>query len=249
MMKNNEENLFTRSEAKNIDEEKIMRIPSPEFTKSWRPYSHDDVRKATLIALTKLGIEVEKKTYSVSLDGANVMALWQLNIKKDSKIAALGWRNSLSMRWSIGYCSIFTVIFCTNQISNGDFFVLRKHTGGLTTEELGEMAFNAVSRTVNQFDSLHNWHEDLKNFSLSPHIAESLTTQALRDGALLPSNFKDFDSLLFSPSPSYPLTLYGFHGALTQVIRDGHLRNIIDMNANITKFINQVKIELAKGQA
>ncbi len=240
-----ERQLFSRAEARRVDDEaKIMAIPAPEFTTTWHPYSHKDVMIATELAIEKLGLKIQKKMYSISQNGDNVNALLELDIKKEGKIACLGWRNSLDMTWAVGFCGIFTVLFCTNQITRGDYFLLRRHTSLFTIEELSSLAVSAVENVVNQFDSLHIWHESLKEVTLSYSQVTALTVQAMREEVLRPTRFKEFDRLLLAEKHTYEMTLYGFHGALTQLIRDFHLRSVIEDNTSITAFIDKAKARL-----
>jgi hypothetical protein len=192
-----------------------------------------------------MGLEIEKKTYSVSQDGNNVTALLQLNKKQDGKICCLGWRNSLDMKWSVGFFDVLTVTFCTNQITRGSIILLRKHTSGLSVEQLSILANNAVSKVVSRFDSLNVWHESLRSVALGQPSAERLTIQAMREEVLQPNKFKEFDSLLFGESASYDMNLYGFHGALTQLIRERHLRAVLEDNTRISGFVDRAKAELS----
>lgn len=241
--RNLEVQRFNRGEARRLTEESIIAIPQPDFTKSWHPHSHGAVIEATATAVKQFNLTVSEKTYSVARQGSNMMGLWAVG-KRNGKVNAIAFRNSMNKSLSIGYASFLTVIVCTNQITNDSWFVLRKHTSGLTVAELSNLAVDAIGKVVEDFDILDDWHEGLKEYKLEKRRMEQLTVRAMREGVLAPKKFHEFDDLLQDTSDQeavYDRTLYGFHGALTQVIRDNSLHWINNQNQKITSFVNKVK--------
>ncbi len=234
---------FNRDESRRISEEKLCSIPQPEFTKSWHPHSHAAVIEATTTAVKQFDLKVDEKTYSLARQGSNMFGLWTVG-KRNGKMNAIAFRNSMNKSLSIGYSSFLTVVVCTNQITNDNWFVLRKHTSGLTVAQLSELAVDAIGKVVQDFDVLDGWHEGLKEYKLEKRRMEQLTVRAMREGVLAPKKFHEFDDLLQETSDQeavYDKTLYGFHGALTQVIRDNSLHWINNQNQKITDFVNKVK--------
>lgn len=234
---------LTASELRRTTEEIVRSVPEPEFTPTWHPHSHAKVIDATAVAVEKLGLKVGKKIYSLYNGGRGMHGMWEVG-QRDGKMNCVGFRNSIDMTASVGYLSILTVIVCTNQITNAKWFILRKHTSGLTTAELGELAYGAISQVVKDFDTTDRWHEELKEHKLEKRRMESLTIKAMREGVLVPSRFKEFDKLLFGAEeqkPVYEKSLYGFHGALTELIRDHSLGTNTWENKQITEFIDSVK--------
>lgn len=234
---------LTAAESRRVTEELVRSIPEPEFTPTWHPHSHAKVIDATAMAVKKLGLEVGEKTYSLWHGGAGMHGLWEVG-RRNGKMNCVGFRNSMDMSVSVGYLSILTIVVCTNQITNANWFILRKHTSGLTIAELGELAFEAISQVVKDFDVTDQWHEGLKEFKLEKRRIEQLTVRAMREDVLVPSKFKEFDKLLFGTKeekPIYDQTLYGFHGALTQLIRDHNLGVNTLENKRITAFVDSAK--------
>jgi len=237
------ENLFRRNEVRRIDEDLVRSVPQPEFTPTWKPYSHAQVIDATAIAVEKNGLTVRKKTYSLDVSGANMFGLWEVG-KRNGKMNCIGFRNSVNKQLSIGYTSVLTIVVCTNQITHANWFLLRRHTAMLTVASLSKLAQGAVDRVVQDFNVTDRWHEDLKNYEIKRRKAELLTVRAMREEVLSPSKFLEFDALLFgaeNKKPVYDLNLHGFHGALTQLIRDNNLHVLAIKNKQITNFINDVK--------
>lgn len=235
--------VFNRVESRRITEAKVCSIPQPEFTKSWHPHSHAAVIEATAIAVKKFDLKVDEKTYSLSKGGANMFGLWTVG-KTNGKSNAIAFRNSMDKSLSIGYSSFLTVIVCTNQITHAKWFVLRKHTSGLTVAQLSDLAVDAIGDVVKDFNVLDNWHEGLKEYKLEKRRMEQLTVRAMREGILAPTKFHEFDGLLLGAEeqePAYEKSLYGFHGALTEIIRDNNLHVINEQNQRITNFVNKIK--------
>ena len=140
------------------------------------------------------------------------------------------------------------MIVCTNQITNANWFILRKHTSGLTVVELSKLAYEAISQVVQDFDTTDRWHESLKEVEIEKRRMEQLTIKAMRQDILAPSKFKEFDQLLFGTEevdPIYEQSLYGFHGALTQLIREHSLGTNTLENQRITAFVDKMRSKSA----
>ena len=173
-----------------------------------------------------------------------MFGLWEVGDEVNGKKNCVGFRNSMNKMISVGYTSVLTVLTCINQITHANWFVVRKHTSGLTVAELSELAIDAIERVVQDFGVTNAWHEELKKFKLEKRRIEQLTVHAMREEVMAPSKFKYFDELMFGSKdkePTYDQTLYGFHGALTQLIRDTNFHVNVDMNRKITGFTNRIK--------
>ena len=238
------------AERRRTDEQMVRSVPQPKFTDTWRPFSHATILDVVGNATSKLGLEIGRKSYSLDKTGANMFGLWEVG-KRDGKIACVGFRNSVNKKLTVGFCGMFTVIFCTNQISQGKFFQLRMHTAQLTIDELNGLAEIAVGKVMIQLDELNTWHEDLRNYKLTSLTAERLVIKAMREEVLAPRRFTEFDKIFFGggdAKPVYDTNLYGFHGALTQIIREHSLHIINEENVRITKFVEETKAALTAGE-
>ena len=238
-----EQRLIGRAEGRRTNEELVRSVPEPAFTPSWHPHSHAKVIDATELAVDALGMKVENREYSLSASGARMFGVWQVG-RRNGKMNCLGFRNSIDMTMSIGYISILTVIVCTNQITHGNFFLLRRHTAGLTVTELANTAQEAIGRVVQDFAITDGWHESLKKVKLGKIKSEQMLVQAMRTGIVVPSKFREFDKLYFGTKdkePVYDHTLYGFHGTMTQLIRGNNYGTNIWMNQQITTFVEEIR--------
>ena len=238
-----EKKLFTTTEAKRINEKRILSVSNPEYTKTYSPYSHRMVKEATELALRELGFFVQEKLYSCSNDGANVVSLWRLNAERSSGNICIAWRNSLNKFWSVGYCEALMPSFNRYVLSFGKFANIRRHTGQLTAEGLQHMVKNTVHKSLEKIDSFIAWEKELKNIYFDESTAERLVALAMRDKALLPKNFKDFDHSFFT-NPIF--NLYNFYYKLIHMIKDDHLQRLMEYSIRITRFIDKAKLIVNK---
>ena len=128
-------------------------------------------------------------------------------------------------------------VFSRHILSFGKFANIRRHTGQLTSEGLHHLVKLTLHKSLNKIDSLIAWENELKTIRFDEATAERLVTLAMRDRALLPRNFKDFDRLFFK-NPIFNLS--NFYCTLIQLIKDDHLQRLMEYSVRITRFINNV---------
>lgn len=237
---------LTPQVSRRVTEEVVRSIEQPEFTKTWHPHGHNTVLDAAYFACEQLGLEVESRQYSLSRNGGSLFGLWTLKIEAAvvGKYHCLGFRTSIIKEYAVGFCAILTVIKCTNQVTPGQFFELRRHTATLSLDAIKGLAVEAAGQAVERFSAVNTWHEGLKEKALTKQEANDLTIQAMQQKILAPSKFPQFDKLFLSDGSVYGgnngRSLYGFHGALTELIRDHNFMTNVYENQQITKFINSV---------
>jgi len=229
------------------EECEVMAVPRPKFTSTWRPFDHSTIIEAASNATDRLGLKITQKEYSLNESGNSMFALWQTDREFNGKRECIGFRNSIDKAMSIGFAAFLTVMLCMNQITSGRFIKFRKHTGSLTKWEIDKMAEDSIKLTTQRTTALHNWHENLKNYPVDTLTAEILTVRAMRYGALNPSKFKEFDNLVLNDEAKYNNDLHGFHGGLTQLIREQNFMTIAKKNKTITTFVEHASIQLAHG--
>jgi len=238
---------LTPQVSRRVTEEVIRSIEQPEFTKTWHPHSHNTVLDAAYFACEQLKLEVEERQYSLSRNGGSLFGLWTLKIAGAAvgKHYCLGFRTSIIKEYAVGFCAMLTVIKCTNQVTPGRFFELRRHTSTLSLDAIKGLAVEAAGQAVERFSAVNTWHEGLKEKTLTKQEANDLTIRAMQQKILAPSKFSQFDKLFLSSRTPYGgerggETLYGFHGALTELIRDHNFMTNVYENQQITKFVNSV---------
>lgn len=242
-------NLLAHKDTVYVPEAAVLAVPQPQFTASWRPYSHKAIIEALEIAVANMGLKIRERRYSMRQDGAKMFGVWIIRGANSEFQFAIGLRNSLNKAFSVGICAGKRVTVCDNLIMSAEFVVFRKHTARFNEDELYFVANRAVESMLPRFDELEKWHNKLHETELKPSQAALLTISAVRRGFIPAAKLDDFNSLYYDPRGKYTPTLHGWHGAATEVMRDLNLFLVQDRNAQLNNFIDyQVPCLLNEGE-
>lgn len=217
----NSKERFSRNE--------IMAIKSPEFTKTWHPISHAEVIKSLEATMKEKGINIVSETYSVKNGGKNIFGTWVLDIVKAGQNLMVGLRNSISKNFAVGICAGTHVIACSNMMFKGDFIEFRKHTAGISYDELLQIENRAIDEVIVQGNQTIKWHEGLRKYKLDKPEFKQITYDAMEQGILAPNHFNKFVeayNMELELSKSKNGTIYEFHGAITRMNRELNLFTI-----------------------
>lgn len=222
-----------------VSEKEVRAVPQPEFTETWHPFAHKIVLDVLARAFRKEGFDIARKEYSLSNDGSNMFGVWEVEgvETKDVRLAA-GFRNSISkqLSWAVGVGE--RVFVCDNLIFKARFIEFHKHTQGLTQQIMVAMAQSAIRQIVTtQFDELKTWHKSLKEYELDERQSSVLIVRALKRKIIRSSRFDEFIGLY--ESERYERTLYGLHGAMTELVRDERLFRTERRSRQIAEFIDE----------
>lgn len=208
----NSKEMLTRNE--------VMAIESPEYTKTWHPISHREVIESLDEVLNVKQIGVVQERYSIKNGGDNMFGSWVLDIEKNGTRIQLGFRNSISKTFAVGICAGTFVIVCSNMQFRGEFIEFRKHTSGISYEELLQLGNRAVDQVVEQGNKVIEWQGNLSKYELNVPKFKQITYDAMEQGILAPNHFNKF---LSSYREEVELTknesLYEFHGAIIRMNR------------------------------
>jgi len=84
--------------------------------------------------------------------------------------------------------------------------------------------------------SFQKWHEGLRNYELTEQDAKLLLVEILTDSVIPASKFNRFKDLYFGGV--YEPTLWGFHEAVTDVLRGSNLLTLPKKNKLLNHIIN-----------
>jgi hypothetical protein len=202
-----------------VTEEQVRAEIQPVFTDTWHPFSHGQVLDAVGAAVKDAGFKVERREYSMSA-GALMFGVWELNREDKELRYAIGLRNSINKKLSVGLCAGERVFVCDNLVFSSEFVLFRKHTGMLDGDELFIMAREAVAAVVPRWERVRAWHDHLKGVELNATQVSVLTFAAMRLGIISPSKFGEWNDLYFGNGDptKYTPTLHGWHGATTELM-------------------------------
>lgn len=226
-----------------FDRKEIMAIPSPAYTKTWSPISHKEVINSLAEVLKKKDIGVRQESYSVKNEGRNIFGTWTQDIEKNGRLIQIGFRNSIMKNFAVGICGGICVMVCSNMQFRGDSFIeFRKHTSGITYDELLEIGDRAIDKVIDQGNALIKWQDGLNKYRLDDEKLKCITYDALDQEILPPNRFKAFqeaysDELELTKSKHG--TLYTFHGAITRMSRELNLFTVMDRTTDLYGLCNK----------
>lgn len=233
-----------------IDETAVLNIPEPKFTRTWRPISHQRVIKSLESEIKDFGLKITNRKYSLAkgalIDGTNILGakmfgVWDIQNGQKPKgfSASIGFRNSINKTLSVGVCAGRHVFNCDNLQMSGEFVEFKRHTGDLNDSELDDLTHRAVGKVLNRIKAFEKWLNQLKTIRLNSLDTKRIIYDSIIQEVVSTTKLTDLDSLLLGSKPSYERSLYGFHGAVTQTIRDNNLFTQSDKNDRLNNFINK----------
>jgi hypothetical protein len=222
-------NTFTEAE--------IIQVQEVAFTDTFHPIHHREVISAMRNSVQNVGLEIVNTEYTLAKDGLQFFGVWDLSHRNADMCWSIGLRNSMDKSLALGIVAGTRVFVCSNLAFSGEYIEFRKHTKGLDIEELEYLAFKAMRKMVKNLTEFQTWHERLANYSLTETDAKALLVNAMAGGVFPPSKFSRFDELYFKGEcePS----LFGFHEACTNLLRDTNLRVMPKRNFILNGIINQ----------
>ena len=221
-----------------VTEAEVFQVPSVPFTRTFKPFHHKQVIDAVRTGINAVGLEVVKTEYVLAgNEGMRMFGVWDLTTGNDELCWSLGIRNSMDKSISIGITAGTCVFICENRAFDGEFVALRKHTRGLTLDELEFMAYRAIRCLVGRLTKFQAWHEGLKHYELTEDSAKVLLVELITQRVMPVSWFPRFYDLYFN-SP-YDQTLWGFHESATNVLKDASLLSLPKKNRLLNAILNQ----------
>jgi hypothetical protein len=235
--------------------EHIKSIPLPARTRSYSPVGHLDLIGTLKDLLERNDFSIKNENYSLDKTGQKMFGTFILNegiTATDDKLAAMsymvGFRNSYNKTMAVGIAAGTHVFICSNGAITGEFLEFRKHTSGLTPEELYEVALSAVERLEPTLKGFQAWHLGLRGKELSDRDMQTLTFRAVEQGVLPAGRFAKFYQILFEKDTDieekYPNDLFGFHGSMTHLWRDNSLLGTGPRNKGLVRLIKEAESDL-----
>ena len=220
-----------------VTEAEIIQIPKVPFTKTFRPVHHKQVIDAIRTGINAVGLEIVDTEYVLAREGMQMFGVWNLATGNDELCWSVGIRNSMDKSMALGITAGTRVLVCSNLAFEGDYISLRKHTKGLTLEELEFMAYKAIRCLVGRLTKFQAWHEGLKRYELADADAKVLLVELITQKVIPASWFPRFHDLYFRSA--YEQTLWSFHESTTNVLKDANLLTLPKKNRLLNAILNQ----------
>lgn len=208
-------------------ESEIFNIPSVPFTRTHKPVHHREVITAIKDSVHTVGLDIIKAEYVVAAEGKKLFAVYDLSAGSSDLCWSIGIRNSMDKSLALGITGGTRVFVCENLSFTGDFVAFRRHTSGLDADTLAFLAFRAMRTVVTQLKQFQQWHEGLRNYPLHEADMKILLVEIMTNAVIPPSKFNRFNELY---NAVYDSTLWGFHEAVTDVLKGSNLMTLPKKN-------------------
>jgi len=232
-----------------VSEYEVRSVPAVQGTDTWNPVPHCQVIDAVNTALADTGLGIQNKRFELSATGGNLFASYRLDQGHEGSQWQLGFRNSVEKKFAVGITAGTFTIVCSNLVFTGDYLEFRKHTKGLTQDELQAIAGRAVTSTVGKMQELQSWQLELREIRLSHSHMRILAFEAMRQDAFPPSRFGRFLEAIKDEGGRYGQSLYTFYGAVTQTIRDQSLLQISQRSKALNNLVERYREYATRGNA
>ena len=204
-----------------VTESEVRTIPTPEWTDSWHPVSHELCIDTLTTALKTVGIENTRRDYCLDSSRNKVFASWAILGTDDNVTASIVWRNSLDKSFAFGIAAGTHTFICSNLAFNGDFIEFRRHTAGMNEDELERVVSDGVAEILPLTERFLKWHQALHEIKIAPNRLKMLAYDAIIEDVLPQNQVTQFNNLVFKDEARYCNNeLYDFHGAMTEIYHD-----------------------------
>jgi len=220
-----------------VSEEEVFSVPAVPYTRTFHPVHHKELISVLSDSIAAVGLDVVKKEYVLAAEGRRMFSVWDLNQGSSELCWSIGIRNSMDRSMSLGITAGTKVFVCQNLCFSGEYISMRRHTSGLTIDELAFLAFRAVRSLIPQLKQFQRWHESLRNFPLSNIEMNVLLVEILSESVIPASKFHKFCDLYANVYKCEDL--WSFHESATDVLKGSNVLTLPKKNLLLNGVINR----------
>lgn len=235
-------NLLAHTDTKRVPEEKVLAVPAGEYTKTFHPVAHSEVIGSLEKACDNYNVKILNREYSMNQKQTKMFGVWNLDIGNGGIGYSLGLRNAIDKTMAVGICSGTCVFVCDNLCFSGDFIAFRKHTSGLTIEELTMLADNALGDAIIEMEKMHDWHETLNEIWVPEQDRKGLVYDMIDRGVMNGGKFDKYHTALAEEMEirrgrmlDGTHSLFNMHGAVTRMLRGDNLLSLSKRTGELNK--------------
>ena len=174
-----------------VTEADVINVQAVPFTRSFHPVHHRQVIDAIRSGVVATGLDIIKTDYVLANNGNRMFGIWDLSGGSDELCWSIGIRNSMDKSMALGITAGTRVFVCENLAFSGEFVEMRKHTKGLSYDELEFIAYRAMKKMIANLIKFQAWHEGLKNFPLTEWDAKLLLVEIMTNNIIPPNAAND----------------------------------------------------------
>jgi hypothetical protein len=219
-----------------VTETEIAAVPEVPFTRTFSPIHHKDVIKAIKESIHAVGLEIVNAEYVLAAGGQKMFGVYDLSQGSSELCWSIGMRNSMNKSMSFGITAGTRVFVCENLCFSGEFLTFRRHTAGLDLDELAFLAYKSLRNMIPHLKTFQLWHEGLKNYSLSQADSSGLLVEIVASSVISSHKFHRFRDLYAN---EYDDSLWGFHEAVTEILKGSNLIKLPQKNTILNQILNR----------
>lgn len=219
-----------------VSEEEVFAVPAVPFTKSHFPVHHKDFINSVKNAVRYAGFNIVKAQYVLGHQGQQMFSVWDLDKGNSSLCWSLGLINSLNKSLSLRLLAGNRIFICQNLSFAADYVKMRRHTSGLTTEQLYLLAISAVQNVIGHMERHQIWHDSLRNYLLDESDMNTLLFRAISNSVIPASKFHQFNELYRDVYREDDL--FSWHECFTHMFKETNLLTLPQRNNALHQIIN-----------
>ena len=210
------------SQTGKISREELALIPTPTATNSHRPIPHHEIVQALVEALGFRHVGVVRDEFAVSIDGAKMFGVLDLEAQMHGCRFSIGIRNSHDKTMRLAMTVGYRVFVCDNMAFSGDFTpVLAKHSKSFN---LVDAVAVGVDRMQRNFEPMRAQVERWQAAQVTDATAKLIVYQAFIEGDLeAPKHLaRRVHDLYFNPQHEgfAPRSMWSLSNAFTSAFKE-----------------------------
>ncbi|MFV2014027.1 MAG: DUF932 domain-containing protein [Candidatus Heimdallarchaeota archaeon] len=151
----------------NAIETKIFDALVPAKTDTYSPVSHRNIVEAIQEECDKRGFVIETKEYWENRGSQQVTGKFNIRVSGDDELGMMtAFRNSYDRSMSLGFATGGNVWICLNGQVGGDITLVRRHTGGISTE-VEDKIVQSMEHLEEEYQKLSKQNAIMKEMELS----------------------------------------------------------------------------------
>lgn len=221
----------------------LFATPIPDETRTYKPYTHQQLDQMTLEGLDKAGFALKNDHFFAAKLGQQAIGRYDINFGGDPDMGMMiAWQNSYDKTISLKYAVGAHVFVCSNGSVHGDVGAYkRKHTGDIqvVTPQIIEEYLNKAAET---FLVMIKDKERMKEIDLTKRTcAELIGAMYIDEGLITATQMNIINGEIHNPSFDYGAenSLWQLYNHTTHAIKNDHPRTWIQRHMDVNSFFKK----------
>lgn len=152
----------------NTTREKLVNVPLPMETRTYKPVSHEQLIDLTLESIHKAGFALDAEMYSGNSDGQIANARFTISNVNDLDMQLqIGWQNSYNKELSLKFAIGVNIFICSNGSVSGDHGSFKKKHSGEVQGFAPTAIAEYIRAAADSFERMQKDRDQMKNVGLT----------------------------------------------------------------------------------